>query len=65
LALSQAPPVLDIEIAYCTPEIKAPGNNPAMAFGPKKIPTMKGVTITKSAGGIISLKEDEVEMAIH
>jgi len=45
--------------------MRAPGNNPAIAFGPKYNPTTNGVTITKSAGGIISLNEDEVEMAIH
>lgn len=64
-ALSHAPPVLDMEIAYCTPEINAPGNIPAIALGPKKIPTMNGVTMTNNAGGTISLKEELVEIAIH
>jgi hypothetical protein len=46
LALSQAPPVLDAEIAIYTPLISAPGNKPATAYGPKNNPTTVGVTIT-------------------
>jgi len=64
-ALSQAPPVLDIEIAYYTPEIKAPGKIPAIALGPKKIPTTNGVMITSNAGATISLNDEAVEIAIH
>jgi hypothetical protein len=46
LALSQAPPVLDAEMAIYTPLTKAPGNKPATAYGPKNKPTAVGVTIT-------------------
>ncbi len=49
--------MLDIEIAYYTPEINAPGKTPAIAFGPKQIPTTNGVIMTNNAGGIISLNE--------
>jgi hypothetical protein len=34
LALSQAPPVLDAEIASWTPETIAPGKNPTIALEP-------------------------------
>lgn len=64
-ALSHAPPVFDIEIAIYTPETKAPGNNPAIALGPKTIPTKKGVTITNNPGLTISFNEAYVEIAIH
>jgi len=64
-ALSQAPPVLDIEIAIYTPETKAPGKIPAIAFGPKINPIANGVPITKNPGLSISLNEDAVEIATH
>ncbi len=38
LALSQAPPVLDAEIAIWTPETSAPGNNPETPRGPNNSP---------------------------
>lgn len=34
LALSQAPPVFEAEIANWTPETIAPGKNPTIAFAP-------------------------------
>lgn len=46
LALSQAPPVFDAEIAIYTPLTNAPGNKPATAYGPKSKPIAVGVTIT-------------------
>lgn len=46
LALSQAPPVFEAEIAIWTPLTIAPGKNPSRAFGPKKNPSKKGVTVT-------------------
>jgi hypothetical protein len=46
LALSQAPPVLELEIANYTPLTKIPGKSPPMAVGPKKRPIMKGDPIT-------------------
>jgi hypothetical protein len=60
--LSQAPPVLELEIANCTPLTKIPGNNPPTALGPKNKPIMKGVPITKIPGGIIFLIEALVEI---
>lgn len=65
LALSQAPPALAEEIAIDTPEIKIPGNIPATAVGPKKIPIRKGVPRTIKAGKNISSKEDFVAILIH
>lgn len=46
LALSQAPPVFEAEIAIWTPLTIAPGKNPSKAFGPKKNPSKNGVTVT-------------------
>jgi len=57
LALSQAPPVFEAEIASYTPLTKAPGNNPATAFGPKNNPIIIGVKITNAPGATISLRE--------
>lgn len=57
LALSQAPPVFEEEIAMLTPETKIPGNTPATAVGPKKIPTTNGVPSTIVAGKNISCNE--------
>ena len=45
-ALSQAPPVLEAEIAICTPLTMAPGRKPRRALGPKKNPRRKGVAVT-------------------
>jgi len=44
--LSQAPPVLDAEIAIWTPLTMAPGKNPSKALGPKRNPSKNGVTVT-------------------
>lgn len=46
LALSQAPPVFDADIAICTPLTIAPGKKPINALGPKKNPNKNGVTVT-------------------
>lgn len=46
LALSQAPPVLDADIAICTPLTIAPGKNPISALGPNRNPNKNGVTVT-------------------
>jgi hypothetical protein len=45
-ALSQAPPVLDAEIAIWTPLTIAPGKKPNKALGPNKNPNKKGVSVT-------------------
>jgi len=52
-------------MAIYTPEIKAPGNKPAIPFGPKKNPNTNGVAITKTPGLIISFNEAYVEILIH
>ncbi len=65
LVLSQAPPVLLIEVASWTPETKVPGNSPQSKSGWKKTPKKSGVRITKRPGGIISLKEAAVDTAMH
>jgi len=64
-ALSHAPPVLDIEIAIYTPETNAPGNNPAIALGPKMIPTKNGVKMTNNPGLTISFNDALVEISTH
>ncbi len=46
LALSQAPPVFEADIAIWTPLTIAPGKKPKRAFGPKKNPSKNGVTVT-------------------
>lgn len=46
LALSQAPPVFEAEIAICTPLTIAPGKNPIKALGPNINPKKNGVAIT-------------------
>ena len=45
-ALSQAPPVFDEDMAIWTPETRAPGKIPAIAFGPKRKPVTNGVKMT-------------------
>lgn len=62
LALSHPPPELDIDIANYTPDIKAPGNNPATALGPRNTPRTKGVNMTSAPGAIIFLSEAMVEI---
>jgi hypothetical protein len=64
-ALSQAPPVLDIEMASWTPLTRAPDKRPAVQFFPKQIPATRGDKITRRPGAIISLREASVEMAMQ
>lgn len=64
-ALSQAPPVLDDEIAIYTPLTSAPGSRPAIAFGPKIAPMTNGVNMTKAPGANISLREAYVDILTH
>ena len=65
LALSQAPPELELEIAIYTALTKAPGKIPATALVPNRNPKMMGVPITKSPGPTISLREAVVEILIQ
>merc|ERR1711920_904376 len=46
LELSQAPPVLLIEMASCTLETRAPDSSPAQQFFPKPKPATSGLRIT-------------------
>merc|ERR1712046_57097 len=57
LELSQAPPVLLMEMASCTLETSAPESNPAHAFFPKPMPAISGLPITKAPGAIISFND--------
>merc|ERR1719187_526089 len=50
LELSQAPPVLLMEMASCTLETRAPDRSPAHAFFPKPIPATSGLRITRAPG---------------
>lgn len=65
LALSQAPPVLDMDTAICTPETKAPARRPASVRVPKRTPTTTGESMTKQPGGIISEREAYTEPLVH
>jgi hypothetical protein len=57
LALSQAPPEFEAEIAICTPETMTPARYPETALGPRREPKMIGVKMTINPGNIISLKD--------
>ena len=63
LALSQAPPVLEEEMAICTPLTRPPMRRPDRANLPKQKPTKRGVKMTRAAGAIISLREPSVATA--
>jgi len=65
LALSQAPPELDWEIATWTPETMAPANRPQTALGPKKNPAARGESRTRAPGAIIDLMDASVEILMH
>uniref|UniRef100_A0A2P2L891 Uncharacterized protein n=1 Tax=Rhizophora mucronata TaxID=61149 RepID=A0A2P2L891_RHIMU len=49
-------------MAICTPETRDPARTPERVSTPKKIPTIRGVSITSAPGGIISLMEASVEI---
>merc|ERR1711981_887838 len=63
--LSQAPPVLLIEIANCTLDTIAPERSPAVAFFPKPKPATSGERITKAPGASISRREASVEIRMQ
>ena len=65
LVLSQAPPVLLIDIASYTPLKRAPGKRPATNIGWNTTPKNIGVKITNRPGNIISLNEAFVDTSIH
>jgi len=62
-ALSQAPPLLDMEMASWTPETRPPVRMPNTASTPKNVPATSGVSMTNAAGAIISLSEAFVEIS--
>merc|ERR1719238_1887937 len=63
--LSQAPPVLDMDIANCTDEDMAPARRPTTASTPKMEPTKMGDRSTSAAGAIISVREACVAMEMQ
>jgi len=65
LVLSQAPPVLDIEIAIYIPDTIAPANKPQTPLPPKRKPVTIGDKITKAPGAIMCLMLALVEIAMH
>ncbi len=65
LALSQAPPVLENEMAICTPLTMLPANTPLTASVPNNHPNIKGVKTTSIPGATIFFREALVEMAMH
>jgi hypothetical protein len=52
LALSHAPPVLDMEMANWTPDNRAPVSIPKTALTPKKVPAMRGENRTRAPVGV-------------
>jgi hypothetical protein len=59
---SHAPPVLEAEMATCTPDTSAPARTPDSVSTPRKVPTTSGVSITSAPGGTICLMEASVEI---
>ncbi len=62
LALSHAPPVLEDEMAICTPDAIAPASRPVTQRVPKTTPQTMGESITRAPGAIISWREASVEI---
>merc|ERR1719264_1924180 len=60
LELSQAPPVLLMEMASCTLDTRAPDKSPAQQFFPNPRPATSGLRITRAPGAIISLSDASV-----
>ncbi len=65
LALSQAPPVFEKEIAIYIPETIDPARRPLTPLAPNRNPINIGESRTKSPGAIISFMDEEVDMAMH
>ena len=63
LALSQAPPALDMKIAIITPVTSAPASNPPSAAGPNRIPTANGDITAIIPGTNISFNAAVVDIA--
>mmetsp|Transcript_17220 Transcript_17220/g.32717 ORF Transcript_17220/g.32717 Transcript_17220/m.32717 type:complete len:304 (+) Transcript_17220:690-1601(+) len=65
LALSHAPPALDIITANKNPEEIAPASKPRSIFGPTMRPTTMGQKIASTPGITISLTDSVVQMSTH
>ena len=65
LALSHAPPALDMKIAIITPVTSAPARSPPSAEGPRRIPTTSGASTAMTPGTSISFNAAVVEIATH
>ena len=65
LALSQAPPELENDIAIWTPETIDPARRPLTPLAPKRNPMTIGDRSTNRPGAHISLIEDFVEIIMH
>jgi hypothetical protein len=51
-------------MATWTPETIAPARIPSTAYGPKRIPAIRGTPMTRRPGAIMYLREAVVEMEI-
>lgn len=65
LALSQAPPELENDIASYIPEAIVPDNNPLTPLAPNKKPITIGDSTTSNPGIIIYSIDDFVDISIH
>mmetsp|Transcript_10227 Transcript_10227/g.12202 ORF Transcript_10227/g.12202 Transcript_10227/m.12202 type:complete len:259 (-) Transcript_10227:1517-2293(-) len=65
LALSQAPPALDIMTARRNPEEIDPASSPSKHLGPIMRPTTIGINMARSPGMTISLTDSVVQMSTH
>mmetsp|Transcript_19935 Transcript_19935/g.35572 ORF Transcript_19935/g.35572 Transcript_19935/m.35572 type:complete len:220 (+) Transcript_19935:33-692(+) len=65
LALSQAPPALDIITARRNPDEMDPASRPMSINGPTMIPTTTGMKIARVPGRTISLMDSVVQMSTH
>ena len=65
LALSQAPPALDMKIAIITPVTREPASIPPTASVPRRKPMMIGATTAITPGIIISRRAAFVEISTH
>ena len=63
LALSQAPPALDMKTANSWPVRIIPARNPPSANGPSRKPTISGVPIARSPGPINSFCAVRVQIS--
>ena len=63
LALSQAPPALDMKMASSTPVTREPASRPPRASTPRIRPTARGASTAMTPGTSISFRAAVVEMA--